>query len=44
MPFTPLTQEPEIQRRWVDAGAFRAKRAADLLPDSKTFYLSLIHI
>jgi leucyl-tRNA synthetase len=39
MPFQPLTQEPEIQRRWLEAGAFRAKRAAELLPDSKTFYM-----
>src|SRR5664279_1251776 len=39
MPFQPLTQEPEIQRRWLEAGAFRAKRAAELLPGSKTFYM-----
>jgi len=39
MPFQPLTQEPEIQRRWLETGAFRAKRASELLPDSKTFYM-----
>ena len=39
MPFQPLTQEPEIQRRWLESGAFRAKRAGELLPDSKTFYM-----
>ena len=39
MPFQPLTQEPEIQRRWLESGAFRAKRAAELLPESKTFYM-----
>ena len=39
MPFQPLTQEPEIQRRWLESGAFRAKRAAELRPDSKTFYM-----
>ncbi len=39
MPFQPLLQEPAIQRHWIESGAFRAKRAADLLPDSKTFYM-----
>jgi leucyl-tRNA synthetase len=39
MPFQPLTQEPEIQHRWLESGAFRAKRSAELLPDSKTFYM-----
>ena len=39
MPFQPLTQEPEIQRRWLESGAFRAKRASELLPGSKTFYM-----
>ncbi|WP_291272750.1 leucine--tRNA ligase [Geothrix sp.] len=39
MPFQPLTQEPEIQRRWLESGAFRAKRAGELLPGSKTFYM-----
>src|SRR5512133_1901148 len=39
MPFQPLTQEPEIQRRWLESGAFRAKRASELLPRSKTFYM-----
>ena len=39
MPFQPLTQEPEIQRRWLESGAFRAKRASELRPDSKTFYM-----
>jgi leucyl-tRNA synthetase len=39
MPFQPLTQEPEIQRRWLESGAFRAKRAAELLPGSRTFYM-----
>ena len=39
MPFQPLVQEPEIQRRWLESGAFRAKRASELLPGSKTFYM-----
>ncbi len=39
MPFQPLTQEPEIQRRWLESGAFRAKRSSELLPGSKTFYM-----
>ena len=39
MPFQPLTQEPEIQRRWLESGAFRAKRASELLPGSRTFYM-----
>ena len=39
MPFQPLTQEPEIQRRWLESGAFRAKRASELLPGAKTFYM-----
>jgi len=39
MAFQPLTQEPEIQRRWLESGAFRAKRAGELRPDSKTFYM-----
>jgi leucyl-tRNA synthetase len=39
MPFQPLTQEPEIQRRWLESGAFRAKRSGELLPGSKTFYM-----
>jgi leucyl-tRNA synthetase len=39
MPFQPLTQEPEIQRRWLESGAFRAKRAGELLPDARTFYM-----
>ena len=36
MPFTPLTQEPEIQRRWLETGAFRAKRARELLRSKST--------
>ncbi|MBS1766563.1 MAG: leucine--tRNA ligase [Acidobacteria bacterium] len=39
MPFEPLSQEPEIQRRWMEARAFRAKTASELLPESKTFYM-----
>ncbi|HXC17103.1 MAG TPA: leucine--tRNA ligase [Holophagaceae bacterium] len=39
MPFEPLSQEPAIQRRWMEEGAFRAKPASELLPDSKTFYM-----
>ena len=39
MPFEPLSQEPAIQRRWREEGAFRAKPAGELLPDSKTFYM-----
>ncbi|MDR3682274.1 MAG: leucine--tRNA ligase [Geothrix sp.] len=39
MPFQPLTQEPEIQRRWLESGAFRAKRASELRPGSRTFYM-----
>ena len=39
MPFQPLTQEPEIQRRWLESGAFRAKRSGELLPGSRTFYM-----
>ena len=39
MPFQPLDQEPGIQRRWSESGAFRAKGAAELPPDAKTFYM-----
>lgn len=39
MPFEPLSQEPSIQQRWMETGAFRAKTAAELLPDSRTFYM-----
>jgi leucyl-tRNA synthetase len=39
MPFEPLSQEPAIQRRWMDAGAFRARPAAELPADAKTFYM-----
>jgi leucyl-tRNA synthetase len=39
MPFEPLVQEPAIQKAWMDAAAFRAKSAAELRPDSKTFYM-----
>jgi leucyl-tRNA synthetase len=39
MPFEPLSQEPAIQQRWTQEGAFRAKRSTELLPDSKTFYM-----
>ena len=39
MPFQPLTQEPEIQRCWLESGAFRAKGAGELLPGSRTFYM-----
>ena len=39
MPFEPLLQESMIQKRWAEAQAFRAPRAAELRPDSKTFYM-----
>ncbi|HJU82880.1 MAG TPA: leucine--tRNA ligase [Holophagaceae bacterium] len=39
MPFEPLTQEPEIQRRWMAEGAFRAKRSGELKAGSRTFYM-----
>jgi leucyl-tRNA synthetase len=39
MPFEPLQQEPLIQKRWAEAHAFRAPRAADLKPGDRTFYM-----
>ena len=39
MPFDPLHQESIIQKRWADAQAFRAPRAADILPGDRTFYM-----
>jgi leucyl-tRNA synthetase len=39
MPFEPLTQEAAIQKRWMEAGAFRAKRSGELKAGSRTFYM-----
>ena len=39
MPFEPLKQEPLIQKRWAEARAFRAPRAAELLPGDRRFYM-----
>ena len=39
MPFDPLQQEPLIQKAWAQAKAFRAPRAAEILPGDRTFYM-----
>jgi len=39
MPFDPLQQESMIQKRWAEARAFRAPRAAELGPGDRTFYM-----
>jgi leucyl-tRNA synthetase len=39
MPFEPLQQEPIIQKRWVEARAFRSPRANELGAGERTFYM-----
>jgi leucyl-tRNA synthetase len=39
MSFEPLQQESLIQKRWAEAQAFRAPRAAELKPGDRTFYM-----
>jgi len=39
MPFEPLQQEPQIQKAWMEADAFKAPAAAELKASDRTFYM-----